>query len=259
MKKVYALLVFCLSITLSCIGEWDPISLPNSYIVPCDMPPCGNRGTHVYSLQFPTDRQMWFTPEPDCPRFNAYGKEIYRMTSAKWRSHYIDNVQGISFKGLIYKPKTSNTNKNEFAIFFHEEKCYNGGGEYGWVIYENEIPAYFYLCGDCNIKEPPLQTWYTWPGNLQCINGDCNGVVEALKNPAVYRYWNISALPDGNFSIELVNPVDWSTRHCVIKKPHDFPNLFKKGGYVTINAQKGAETTVYPAPYMHIDEVKVRQ
>ncbi len=264
--KITRLILSCIFLLMpkSSTAEWNPISLPNLFMEPCIDKPCGNRGTHVYSLQFPTAPLKWFPPEADCPKKDAMGKDIYRMTSTRWRSNYIEKVNGLSFKGLIYKGKESDTNKNEFAVFFHEEKCYNGGAEYGWVIYENNKQAYFYLCGDCNIKDKPpfwrpQQTWYTWPGDLDCIAGDCAGVLEKLKNPAVYRYSNIDILANGDFALSLINPVDWSKHECIIKKPGLFPNLRGKGGYITINAQKGAETTVRPAPFMHIDEVKVNQ
>ncbi len=233
-------------------GSWNQISLPHTYIYPCKNPPCGNLSTHVYSTRFPTEGKSWF-PEPDC-------SGEYRMTSKRWISDKLYNVKGISFKGLVYK-NVLGKRENEFALFFHEKRCYNGGGEYGWVFPENSYTGFFYLCGDCN---QPTQKWCQWPGDPNSEStckamGDCFKVEEALKNPAIYRYWNIKVLENGNFLIELLDPVTYDYMSCTIQKPDWLANMCGRKGYITVNAQKGAETTVNPPPYMHVDEVKIWQ
>jgi hypothetical protein len=252
LTSFYYILIFMITGIIHADGNWNQIQLPNTYIYPCKYPLCGNFGTNIYSTRFPTEPKEWFK-EPDCP-----GK--YRMTSNRWVSDRHSNVKGISFKGLIYKD-TLGKRENEFAFFFHEERCYDGGGEYGWVFPENSHEGFFYLCGDCNKQN---QKWCQWPGNpnegaCKAIGGDCRRVEEALRNPAIYRYWNIKVQKDGNFLIQLLNPVTWEHISCTIQKPDWLANMYKRAGYVTINAQKGAETTAHPPPYMHIDDVKIRQ
>ncbi len=257
MKKLLTLLILVPASLFGMQGEnnWASISLPHAYIYPCKDKPCGNRGTGVYSVAFPTEAKKWFE-EPDCPQPSGESP-AYRMTSKRWISNLLHNVRGLSFKGLVYKNNLGKRG-NEFAIFFHEERCYNGGGEYGWVFPENTPWALFYLCANCNLKD---QNWCIWPdvlGEGECkAKGDCEAVKKALKNPAKYRYWNVKVLPNGEFLIELVDPVTWDYKSCTIEKPKWFPNLYDAQGYVTINAQKGAEETVSPTPYLHVDDVKV--
>lgn len=232
-------------------ADWNSVNLPHNYTYPCLQPPCGNRGTHVYSTQFPTAPKQWFK-EPDCPG-------VHRMTSTRWISDRLENIRGISFKGLVYKNKLGKR-ENEFAVFYHQKRCYDGGPEYGFVFPENMSNALFYICGDCNLKD---QRWCQWPGDPKdkgtCKTlDDCSAVAKLLQNPAKYRYWNIKVTPEGNFLIELIDPTSWQYKSCTIKKPKWLPNTFAKEGYITINAQKGAEETASPAGYIHIDEVKIR-
>lgn len=222
---------------------WYKIYLPNAYIYPCVQPPCGNIGTNVYSTEFPTAPKQWYF-EQDCNE--------YRMTSTRWVSDYLNEVSGISFKGLIYK-QVLGKRENEFAIFFHERRCYGGGAEYGFVFPENSLQGFFYLCGNCNLEN---QNWCQWPGDCKAT-GNCINVQKALENPTNYQYWNIKVLEEGNFLIEIVDPVTWQYRSCKILKPDWFPNLYKASGYVTVNAQKGTDPTIQPPPYMHVDEVKI--
>ncbi len=241
-------LIFVLSRQLKA-DEWKSLVLPHTYIYPCNQPPCGNRETHVYSTQFPTAPKSWFG-EPDC-------QGEFRMTSTRWISDYLTNISGISFKGLIYK-HILGKRENEFAFFFHEKRCYDGGPEYGWVFPENSYQAFFYLCGNCNLKN---QQWCQWPGDPKSKStckalGNCSAIAEALRNSARYQYWNIKVTQEGNFLIELIDPITWYYQSCTIQKPDWLPNMYGSNGYITINAQKGAEVTTNPPAYIHIDEVK---
>lgn len=230
---------------------WVQIALPHTYIYPCAQSPCGNLETYTYSTRFPTAPKHWFL-ENDCPG-------VYRVTSTRWVSNPLSDIKGISFKGLIYKDKLGDRS-NEFAVFFHEKKCYDGGAEYGWVFPENSKRAFFYCSIQSNLTD---QQWAQWTGDysgessIKSLDGKCSAVEEAFGNPAKYHYWNIKITPNGNFLLEIVDPVTWDYRSCILKKPDWFPNLHGKDGYITINAQKGADTTIEPPAYMHIDEVKI--
>lgn len=228
---------------------WDTINLPHFYNYPDEQPYKYIPESKIFSILFPTAPKNWF--------FEEKCKE-YRMTSTRWMSNLLNDVKGISFKGLVYK-KNLGKRENEFAFYFHEKECYDGGAEYGWVFPESHFGALFYLCGNCNLEN---QNWCQWPGDPNnkgtCkASGDCQKVAQALKNPAKYKHWNIKVNENGSFLIELVDPVNWKYISCTIEKPDWFPNLYLSPGYVTINAQKLAEETVSPTPVMHVDEVKV--
>lgn len=220
--------------------NWNKINLPQSYVYPQDL------RKKVYSTQFPTTKKAWFE-EADCKQ--------YRSTSIRWVSNHLNNISGLSFKGLVYK-NVLGKRENEFAVFYHKERCYEGGPEYGWVFPENSFSGLFYICHNCNLNN---QKWCQWPGDCKASGNGCAAVEEALKNPAKYRYWNIKVTTHGNFLIELVDPVTFDIHSCKIQKPDWLPNLYKSNGYVTINAKKEAETTVKPPPYIHVDEVKIWQ
>lgn len=255
MKKLllaFIMSVICFSRIL--LGGWDLLPLPYAHFYPCENPPCGNRESGIYSLQFPTGEKKWFL-EPFCT--SPKGDDAYRMTSKRFMSNHTDNISGLSFKGLLYKSQLG-SRANEFAIFFHEDACYNGGAEYGWVFPENSLHAYFYLCADCNLGAK--QRWCTWPdmGEGVCMAaGDCSAVRALLEKPATYRYWNIKVTKDGDFLIELLDPVTWDYSSCLIKKPDWFPNLYRVQGYVTINAQRGHNVRIQPPATLHVDEVKI--
>lgn len=267
MKTSFSLRTFiflALFIHLNAHATWQKVNLPNLFMRPCEGKDCSHTNKKqggVYSTQIPEAPTKWFPPEKDCPQKDAFGKNIYRRTSTRWRSDLLLKAKGISFKGLFYN-STLGSSKNEFSVFYHEDKCYNGSGEYGWIFRENEKQGHFYLCGNCNFKDKPpfkrpQQIWHTWPGNLKCVSGDCERVLAALKNPATYRYWNATLLNDGDFKIQFVDPSNWASLECVLKSPTNFPKWKNKGGYITVVAHKGAEEISKAAPFMHVDEVKV--
>jgi hypothetical protein len=257
--------------------NWTSIDLPHNYMYPCENPPCGTQKTNVYATKFPTSEQKWYATykEEGCPN-------LYRTTSTRWISDKHAGINGISFKGFVERNYTTKSMANQFAPYFHEEKCYNGGDEYGWVFPEN-IPAgkpqaLFYLCGNCNILPEELkkknlppeeiekqkEKWCNWPdpthtGSCKTIGGNCAAVEEALKHPETYRYWNIKVIKGGNFLIELVDLDSYKTLSCIIERPSWLKNLSSADGFITINAQKKV-TVERPQDadwHMYIDEVKV--
>lgn len=235
--------------------SWNQVALSKMYNYPSNM------GTNVYSTQFPNTPLKWFE-EKDCPGTKR-GEGTWRSTSIRWISDKITRVKGFSFKGLVYK-QALGSRENEYAMFFHQERCYVGGGEYGWVFPEDTIEGFFYLCENCNLKDEKLkkeqqQKWFQWPGNPAEVSGDADYIKKALKNPAVYRYWNIKVTPEGNYILEVVDPVSWELHACTIKNPEGFPNLYNAQGYITINAKKETNLTAQPPAYMHVDEVKLWQ
>lgn len=236
LSKCFILIFGMIFINNAYAEYWKPIDLPTSYFYPCTNPPCGNRETNVYSMQFPTAKQAWFA-EPDC------GPNVQRSTSSRWVSNQLNNILGLQFKGLVYKYKGTTSRyhtpahaHNEFAVFFHEKKCYDGGPEYGWVFREDNDEAKFYICGDCNLNN---QKWCDWPdGDCKVISGDEQGVKEAFKKPSTYKYWSIKVTPEGNFMLEVLDPNTWNSKSCLIQKPDWLPNMYNRTGYITINGQK---------------------
>lgn len=251
MKIKIIFFLSCLYYTQNVLTEWTNINLPHFYSYPAENSYQYLPENKIYSISFPTKPKDWFL-EPNCSKL--LNKDVYRTTSTRYISNAIDNISGISFKGLVYKQNLG-TRPNEFAFFYHQNECYDGGPEYGWVWPESDKRAYFYLCGNCNLKN---QHWCQWPGDCKAI-GNCDAIAKALENPAKYQYWNIKVLENGNFLIELVDPVTWQYVSCQIQKPDWLPNLYKAKGYISINAQKLADQTVQPTPVMHIDEVKIWQ
>ena len=204
----------------------------------------------------PATPVKWYKA-PEC--YNEKENKVSeRATSAQFTSDNIKNISGLSFKGLASKEKLG-SRKNAFAIFFHENQCYHGGGEYGWLFPDSRKEGAFYLCANCNLGTG--QKWCTWPniGEGTCVaRGDgCSKLQKLLENPATYRYWNIKLSPQGSFNLQLVDPSNWKTESCEIEKPTWFPNLYDKPGFITANAQKRAEVNVTPSPIFHVDEVKV--
>ncbi len=257
--------------------HWTAITLPYNYTYPSQTPFSLTKTSH-YSVSFPVTKQQWYATakEEGCPN------NPYRTTSNRWLSDKHDKISGISFKGLIKKNYATNSMANQFAYYFHEDKCYNGGDEYGWVFPE-KVPAdkpqgLFYLCGNCNIlpeelkkKELPpheiekqKEKWCNWPdptntGRCKTIDGDCAAVEEALKHPEISRYWNITVRPDSNFLIELIDPKSYKSLQCIIEKPQWIKNLYEKNGYITLNAQKkdDPEKPKNSSWDMVVDEVKI--
>jgi hypothetical protein len=236
---------------------WTSITLPSQHVIPSKNSTIGgNIGINVYCTQLPTGPVVW-EMESDC--------QTAQPTSYHWRSDEQQNIKGISFKGVIFKQpelKGQGSSLNSFSVFFHQEKCYKSGMEYGWVFYESQLPkAIFYICANCNIKGS--QKWGQWPPTqgspsaLKVIGGDANAVQEALNNSAVYRYWNISLTEEGNFQLELIDPTSYESVYVILEKPDWYSNLNNQPGYMTITAKKEAETTIVPAPYILVDEVKI--
>lgn len=257
MKKILSFLMMAavaLSIAPCIAGTWAPIQLPNKVVVPTQDTPgnCGN----VYATQFPTDPLIW-EKNSEC--------HTYTPTSISWISNLENDVKGFSFKGLVYKlPELGSQGSpmNAFSVFFHENRCYRGGSEYGWAFTESRLPkAYFYTCLNCNLKG--TQKWDQWPAapggytNLRVIEGDAAAIMQALENSAIYRYWNIKITPTGDFRIELVDPMTYKLIYVVLQNPDWQANLFDVPGYITINAKKEAETTIEPAPIIYVDDVKI--
>ncbi len=180
-----------------------------------------------------------------------------RSTGQKFASDQLDNVSGLSFKGA-FRSSGAGSRRNAFGIFFHEQKCYHGGGEYGWVFPESRKEGVFYLCSDCNLTGK--QRWCTWPdiGEGKCpATGDCFKLKTLLDKPGLAPYWNIKVTKVGGFEVEVVDPVTWKKLSCNIDKPAWLPNLYKKKGYLTINAQKREEGDKDGEVAFRVDEVKV--
>lgn len=228
-------------------GNWKDINLPHQFTVPTK-----NFNQNVYSTQLPTGPLVWVNTK-ECNTFQS--------TNIHWKSDLVSGIKGISFKGLVFKqPELINQGDplNSFAVFFHEHKCYTSGSEYGWVFYESDLPkAKFYVCYNCNITG--MQKWASWPGtnDFDVLSGDVIAVENALQNSAVYRYWNIKLTSEGNFNIQLVDPSNYNKISVILKKPSWLPDLYNVSGYVTITATKEAEKTLQPAPFMHVDDVKI--
>lgn len=231
-------LFVCSLYNMKAAEPWTSVELPYKYQYPADM----KRNT--YSSQFPTHKAEWFK-EAECDEL--------RSTSLRWVSKHLENIKGFSFKGLVHN-NTSGSGANEYAIFFHKERCYKGGPEYGWVFRENSPQAYFYLCDDCNQKN---QRWFQWPGDNAGVTGDVEQAKGILKNSSFYQYWNIKVTPEGNFIIELINPFTWERVSCTLKRPPWFPDLYRADGYITINVQKRDDKIANPPSYIHVDEVKI--
>ena len=228
-------------------ATWKEIDLPNEYIVP------PSTKTNVYSAQLPTSPLVW-TETPDC--------NSPQSPSIHWKSDLNENIKGISFKGLVFKLpelKGQGSPLNAFAAFFHEHACYTGGSEYGWFFKESDLPqALFYISTNSNLNGQ--QIFLTWPGDhMHVIKGNKSGVEKALKNSGIYRYWNILITPQGNFTLQLIDPSTYYTVSVTLEKPSWFPNLYDVQGYMTITAKKQAQTNVLPAPYMHADDVRIFQ
>lgn len=253
MKKLFftVLLPIVLAAVNTLSGQtWDRIHLPHEYVVPRAV-----LSRNVYSTQLPGTPLVW-VKSTECGNFQP--------TSIHWKSDLIANSKGISFKGLVFKQpefRDQGNPLNSFAVFFHENQCYVDGSEYGWNFKESKLPrAEFYVCSNCNISGD--QKWASWPGSpsaLKVLEGDPTAVELALEDSAIYRYWNIKLTTEGNFYIELVNPSTYDKVWVTLQKPSWFPNLYNSPGFVTITAKRQAEEILSPAPYMHIDDVKVWQ
>jgi hypothetical protein len=237
-------------------AEWTTVGLPHSHVYPPEENKKVETQVETYSLRIPTSPVKWYA-ESEC--FNALEKKpAERTTSKRFTSDKIKDVSGLSFKGLVYKSKLG-SRKNEFAVFFHENACYHGQAEYGWVFPESRKEGVFYLCANCNLG--PEQKWCTWPdigeGSCPVRGAGCAKLRELLENPTAYRYWNIKVSRSGTFLVELVDPVSWKVESCELEKPDWFPNLYNKAGYITVNAQKKADVALNQSPVLHVDEVKI--
>lgn len=218
---------------------WQEIKLPTKY----SYPQAENKDKPgIYATEFPTTPLAWFL-DPE-------SKE-YRSTSVYWISDKLDKISGISFKGFIRKENLG-ARENEFAVFFHEKRLYDGGPEYGFVFPENSHQGFFYILTDANLKN---QHWAQWPGDLKPENEN-QGILQAIGNLSEEKYWNIKIEKNGDFLIEIVDPKTWKIESLTIKKPDFFPNLHEKSGYITICAQKRKDPTVHPTPFLSIDQVK---
>ena len=137
---------------------------------------------------------------------------------------------------------------------------FDGGPEYGFAFYEKMKTALFYVCNDCN---QGTQFWWDWPGKngWDIKSGRVQGqqknqVAQALMDPSQERYWNIEISENGNFVIEITNSHNNETFKCTITKPKEFPNLYKRGGYITVNAKRADNSTTDIGSF-ELKEVKI--
>jgi|GEM_PF-6326396 len=242
--------------TLAKPTSWNLIDLPNKYIRPDSNTLTINN--KAYRLDFPATPLQWFEDEKECAKEQGSVGQYNKTNQTRLRSNYISSLSGFSFKGRVNRNPAGGSRKNEFAIFFHQNKCYNGGPEYGFVFFEDMQSGLFYVCGDCNTSK---QQWWDWPGTNKGnvnVTGEHAYVANALENPSQYRYWNIKILENGDFLIEVVDPSSYETHTATIKKPDWLPNLYQVGGYITLNAKKEADSKATPG-YIQADEIKVWQ
>lgn len=231
MRKVVAALILLVSAQSASAQTWNGIDLPNLFTYPPKI-----YGTEVYSMKFPDDPVNWY-PE------TCNGVAHSRPTSIRWVSSMQTSVKGIAFKGLVY-PYVLGTTSNQFAVFFHENYCYDGHNEYGYVFWNNTVAPIFYVCSNCN-NIGGNQEWYQ--------------VNFAGTDERQYKYWEIEVNTDGSFTLIAVDPISWASVTQNVPRPSWLPNLYNDGGYVTVTALKIYDETLSPEPYMHVDEVKVRQ
>lgn len=305
-------LFFTSSVVIGMQGEWSQIKLPNVFIVPetnkLDVDGRAlsvRKGVHEYrtdaqsyrlsmpaSSSYPNGLQ-WFADTKSCrEKLGTVGK-YPKAQQTVLRSDHINSISGLSFKGRLVNPDVARgSEKNHYAIFFHEDECYKGGIEYGFVFYEDMESALFYICENCNLIEESYlkeekQIWWNWPNILERKkNGKSIAVtdlaldygwvrdslanrealVKALGNPSRDCYWNIIIQPDDSFLIEVIdaNNMGAPVASCKIAKPSFVKaKLYKAPGYITLNVKRDknlAEEKKLDAEtgYIQVDEVRIR-
>jgi len=244
---------------------WQQISLPNIYVAPATNSLTINGKSSVFKytlknegtpdkielkmpdamsfvIKFPTAKMEWFLQDQKCL---GGKKDKFASTQIRLRSDHIKNIYGLSFLGSIQNKQLGTSRENHFSIFFHIEECYVGGPEYGFAFYENGKTALFYNCGNCNLNN---QYWWDWPGldrgqiGNENVNDPGNKVANALNDPSQERYYNIQVTKAGDFVVQVIDPKTWQKSECIIKKPTWFPNVYGKGGYITVNAKRNDDS-----------------
>lgn len=270
---------------------WNPVPLPHEFIY-------RNEGVQEkkgppYNIEFPTEPAGWHTKNKvgvseKGPNkiwgLNSNKETVYRVegekthvraTSELWKSDYIENVSGIEFTGSIKKQENEGHYNNHFAIFFHTDKFYEGGYEYGWAFREKTGTAQFYIEGEANINDlvevqkedgqivnekipNPNHIWRDWPkkesGGGFTVFAD-EGFEEMLTDGKV-RTWKIQVLKNGDFHLQITDLETQETKKCTVRKPDQFPNLHGEGGYVTINAQKFENTPIDNPRVLEVKQIK---
>lgn len=279
--SLLSLLVVGITFGMEKQQEWRQIRLPNVFRVPetnvleLDGKLVESRKNQYefktdalkYKLTMPAsanfpDGLQWFGDEKKCREKLGTTGTYPKSQQTVLRSDYIKSISGFSFRGRLIHDTTNGSRYNHYAIFFHQQECYDGGPEYGFVFFEDMNEALFYVCGNCN---QTAQKWWDWPGkNLrnQNVKDSSNKVALALKNPDQYREWKIIVTQDGNFLIELSNPETDEKVSCTIKKPSWLENLYEAPGYITLNVKRDKNNVKDTRPdatpgYLEVDTVKI--
>lgn len=237
--------------------DWEYLELPHQYLYVSKTEDYLSSRPGYYT-EFPKENVGWYPIQE--PTTNPQEEKISRNTSIVWKSNRVSNLAGLAFLGRITKQVGNGHEKNEFAIFFHENELYNGGYEYGWVFKENEEAAIFYIEKNANLGSEKGEVWEQWPygnGAIRIVNGDLT-LKNSLKELDCYKNWKIEILDLGDFKVEISNPDSGESKSCILKKPDDFPNFKGMSGFVTITAKKAEDNNdITTHRTIHVKEVKV--
>lgn len=148
-------------------------------------------------------------------------------------SDRLPTVKGIVKRGEFRKQGSgaATDGGNHLAFFFHQNRCFDGGAEYGLTRKLNESNAtlYLYQCGNCNTGSEQYTRTAVW------------------EDAGADRVYLIRVRTDGDFEfraykVRLLGGLKL-LHSQVVGRAGWLPNLHGAGGYITANAHSGSTAT----------------
>jgi hypothetical protein len=186
------------------------------------------------------------------------GTHPYRNPSTGSIAGPFRGVTGLEFTGSFDGKATGVQSDYVWeVVFFHEQKCYSGGVEFGFRrdAVGGAFQAYWSINSNCGLDATSVCRSERGGGaHVQ----EATGAVNIPYSAGVKRY-RMSA-SQGKFLIEILDPRPWSVRvdpnapGAWFRSPADphatFPidKLPADSGYVTVGIQRSATNTVKPDP-----------
>jgi hypothetical protein len=201
---------------------WVSVNLPNFYFYPGP----GGSAWPPYNYQFPAPPVQSFW-EPTCG--------VNRNSSQRNTSDFLTNVKGIKFLGSWQAGQSGDCNGDNSCIqgdimsfFFHTDRCYNGGNEYG--LYTRMYDAHLIFYTEIN-------------ANLGVQNGDQSFGIDLTQENGIWpffvEYYSVSVWPNGDFHIQIDQQPLFCPPFCGtlftrdVTKPGFMPNMYGACGYLT--------------------------
>jgi hypothetical protein len=188
------------------------------------------------------------------------GTHPYRNPSTGSIAGPFRGVTGLEFTGSFEgKARGAPSDYVWEVVFFHEQKCYSGGIEFGFRrdAVSGAFQAYWSINSNCGLDDGGSSTSICRAARATGVHiQESTGAVNLPYAAGMNRYR--MSVSQGKFLIEMLGPQPWSVSvdpnapGAWFRSPADpratFPidKLAGQSGYVTIGVQRSATNTVKP-------------